>query len=56
MITRGDKILIAFILIIAISSFVAMNLYGMTQGKVYAVIEVNGDFMQKISLGEGDPS
>lgn len=56
MITRGDKILIAFILIIALSTFLGINLYGFAPGKVYAVIEADSELVQKISLGEGGPT
>jgi len=55
MLTRGDKVLIAFIMIIAISGFVGINLYGLTSGRVYGVVEVNSVFAQKISLGEDGP-
>ncbi|HHW02032.1 MAG TPA: NusG domain II-containing protein [Thermoanaerobacterales bacterium] len=52
MVTKGDKILIVFILISAVLIFAGFQVYGFGRDKTYAVIEVNGQPYQKISLGQ----
>ncbi|MDD4569375.1 MAG: NusG domain II-containing protein [Tepidanaerobacteraceae bacterium] len=55
MITRGDKTLIIFILLVALFIFVGFQVYGFTGGRTYAIIEVDGNPYQKVSLGEDGP-
>ncbi|MFO7152444.1 MAG: NusG domain II-containing protein [Bacillota bacterium] len=55
MLTRGDKILIATILLLALTIFAGFQIYGFTGGKTYAVIEINGKQYQKITLGNDGP-
>ncbi|MCG0275250.1 MAG: NusG domain II-containing protein [Thermosediminibacteraceae bacterium] len=55
MLTRGDKILIALILVFAMAIFTGFQIYGFSGEKTYAVIEVNGKEYQKISLGKDGP-
>lgn len=55
MLTKGDKILIVFVLIGAVLIFTGFQVYGFGGGKTYAVIEVNGQPYQKISLGKDGP-
>jgi len=56
MVTKADKILIVFILISAVLIFAGFQVYGFGGGKTYAVIEVNGQPFQKISLGQDGPA
>lgn len=56
MITKGDKILIIFILISSVLIFVALSAYGISKENNYAIIEVNGELYQKISLGKDGPN
>lgn len=56
MITKGDKLLIIFILISSVLIFVGFSAYGFSKKDTYAVIEVNGEFYQKISLGKNGPN
>lgn len=56
MITKGDKFLIIFVLISSVLIFVAFNAYGISKENNYAVIEVNGELYQKISLGKKGPN
>lgn len=55
MLTKGDKILIAFILLVAGLIFVSFSVYGFSAKKVYAVIKVDGELFQKVSLGKEGP-
>lgn len=56
MITKGDKILIFFTLLVAFLIFAGFQVYGFCEGKTYAIIEVDGEVFQKISLGEKGPN
>ena len=55
MITKGDKILIVSILLVAFLIFTGFQVYGFADGKTYALIEVDGKLYQKVSLGEDGP-
>ncbi|ADL07501.1 NusG domain II-containing protein [Thermosediminibacter oceani] len=55
MLTRGDKILIASVLVFAVAIFTGFQIYGFGGGRTYAVIEVDGRQYQKISLGSDGP-
>ncbi|TYP57621.1 NusG domain II-containing protein [Thermosediminibacter litoriperuensis] len=55
MLKRGDKILIASILLFAVAIFTGFQIYGFSGGRTYAVIEVDGRQYQKISLGSDGP-
>ncbi|WP_422444549.1 NusG domain II-containing protein [Thermoanaerobacterium sp. DL9XJH110] len=55
MLTKGDRILIAFILLSAFLIFAGFHVYGFSGSKTYAIIEINGQPYQKISLGENGP-
>ncbi|MCF6096588.1 NusG domain II-containing protein [Thermovorax subterraneus] len=55
MLTKGDKILIATVILVAFVIFTGFQIYGFTGGKTYAVIEINGKEYQKISLGKDGP-
>lgn len=55
MVTTGDKVLIVFILISAALIFAGFQVCGFGSDKTYAVIEVNGQPYQKISLGQDGP-
>lgn len=55
MLTKGDKILIATVLLLAFAIFTGFQIYGFTGGKTYAVIEINGKEYQKITLGKDGP-
>ncbi|KYO64782.1 NusG domain II-containing protein [Thermovenabulum gondwanense] len=55
MFTKGDKILIAVVLFFSVFTLIIFYTYGMDNNPTYAVIEVNGKFFQKISLGSNGP-
>ncbi|NLU10015.1 MAG: NusG domain II-containing protein [Tepidanaerobacter acetatoxydans] len=55
MITKGDKLLIIFVLLLAFILFIGFQIYGLTNDKTYALIEIDGKVYQKISLGENGP-
>lgn len=50
MITKGDKILIFFILIIAFSIMTGFKYYGFNDNRTYAIIEQNNKVVEKVSL------
>lgn len=56
MITKGDKILIASILMAAFLIFIGFQVHGFAGGKTYVLIEVDGKLYQKVSLGEDGPN
>ncbi len=53
--TRGDKILIVFVLIVSILVYICFGAYGLYKDKTYVVIEVDGEIYEKISLGQNGP-
>ncbi|HHX23082.1 MAG: NusG domain II-containing protein [Tepidanaerobacteraceae bacterium] len=55
MITKGDKVLIIFILLIAFLIFTGFHIYGFGEKKTYVLIEVDGKVQHKISLGDNGP-
>ena len=55
MITKGDKILIFSIFILAISIFISFQVYGFSGDRIFAIIEVDGKIYQRVSLGENGP-
>ncbi|MDI3480499.1 MAG: hypothetical protein PWQ97_154 [Tepidanaerobacteraceae bacterium] len=55
MLTKGDKILIALIIVSAVLIFTGFQMYTFGGERTYAVIEINGRLFQKISLGKGGP-
>jgi len=56
MLTKGDKILIIFILISSFLILAAFQVFGFGNEQSYAQIEVFGAPYQKISLGDDGPS
>ncbi len=56
MITKGDKLLIIFVLMLAFIIFTGFQIYGFTDDKTYVLIEIDGKLYQKISLGENGPN
>ena len=45
--TRGDKILIVFVLIVSILVYICFGAYGLYKDKTYVVIEVDGEIYEK---------
>lgn len=56
MLTKGDKIVIVFILLSSFLIFTGFQVYGFGNAQTYAQIEVSGAPYQKISLGDNGPS
>jgi hypothetical protein len=56
MITKGDKILIASILLVALLIFTGFQVYGFAGGKTYVLIEIDGKLYRKVSLGKDGPN
>lgn len=55
MITKGDKILVFFILITAFLIFAGFQVYSFAGSKTYVIIEQNGNMVQRVSLGKNNP-
>ena len=51
MVTKGDKILIFFILIVAFSIMTGFKYYAFNNVKTYVIIEHNNQIVEKVSLG-----
>jgi len=56
MLTKGDKILIVFILLGSFLILTGFQVLGFGNGQSYAQIEIFGEPYQKISIGDNGPS
>ncbi|MDY0234690.1 MAG: NusG domain II-containing protein [Gudongella sp.] len=50
--TKGDKVLIVFIILISILSFVYINRYAFSNQEKYVSVQVNGEEVKKILFDE----